>query len=186
MDAPLSLPQLDLNSLRIASPCSARWEHMSGDDRRRFCEDCGLHVHNLSAMTREEADAFVHAHADGGRLCIRMYKRADGTIITRDCPVGLARARAAARRLMRHIAVALGLVSLTGLVSAHLPGRTVSRLRCVAPVSWIIDLVRPAPPMTGKMLMGDVAWSPPQSVSITGRVVMPRNSPVPNPPPPQR
>jgi hypothetical protein len=27
-------------------------------------------------------------NAEGGRLCVRFYKRADGTVLTKDCPVG--------------------------------------------------------------------------------------------------
>ena len=30
--------------------------------------------------------------ATQGRLCVRFYRRADGTVLTQDCPVGLRRA----------------------------------------------------------------------------------------------
>jgi hypothetical protein len=78
-----------LKNIRIASPCSADWDQMYGDDRKRFCGDCKLNVYNLSGMTREEAEALI-INAEG-RLCVRFYKRRDGSVITQDCPVGWAR-----------------------------------------------------------------------------------------------
>jgi hypothetical protein len=60
---------------------------MVGDERVRFCDQCSLHVYNLSDMTRREAESLVTNTE--GRLCIRFYRRTDGTILTRNCPVGL-------------------------------------------------------------------------------------------------
>lgn len=81
-----------LDQLRIASPCLAAWEDMHGDDRVRFCDQCQLEVYNLSAMTEQEGTELVQSRS-GGRLCAAMFRRADGTVLTRDCPVGLARVR---------------------------------------------------------------------------------------------
>lgn len=80
-----------LNNIRIASPCQADWNEMYGDNRRRFCGDCKLNVYNLSGMTRDEAESLI-IKAEG-RLCVRFYRRADGTIITQDCPVGWAKVK---------------------------------------------------------------------------------------------
>jgi hypothetical protein len=44
---------------QIQSPCAADWDAMTGDDARRYCGQCDTHVHNLSAMTEEEARAVV-------------------------------------------------------------------------------------------------------------------------------
>jgi hypothetical protein len=77
-----------LANLAIASPCRAEWSAMAGDDKRRFCADCKLHVHDLSAMTTAEAHALLRA-AGGGRVCVRFHRRADGRVLTRDCPIGL-------------------------------------------------------------------------------------------------
>jgi hypothetical protein len=64
---------------------------------------CRLNVFNLSGMTREEAEALIRSKE--GRLCVRFFKRDDGTVLTQDCPVGFpARAR-------RSLAVALASVS---------------------------------------------------------------------------
>ena len=78
-----------LNNIKIASPCPADWNEMYGDDRKRFCGDCKLNVYNLSGMTKDEAESLI-MNAEG-RLCVRFYKRADGSVITADCPVGWAK-----------------------------------------------------------------------------------------------
>lgn len=78
-----------LNDLKIASPCPANWEAMYGDDRKRFCGECKLNVYNLSGMTQDEAERLVTNAED--RLCVRYYQRADGSVITQDCPVGWAK-----------------------------------------------------------------------------------------------
>lgn len=94
----MQLPQLD--DIHIASPCPMDWDEMVGDDRTRFCDMCTLHVYNIAGMTRDDAEALIR-NAEGGRLCIRMYKRADGTVLTRDCPVGL---RAIRQTMVRGVA----------------------------------------------------------------------------------
>jgi hypothetical protein len=83
-----------LDNIRVASPCSSDWNQMRGDERVRFCQQCSLNVYNLSSMTRREAEQLI-SNAEG-RLCIRYYRRRDGTVLTRNCPVGL---RALKRRL---------------------------------------------------------------------------------------
>ncbi len=83
-----------LEGLRVASPCTVSWEAMAGDARVRHCGACRLNVYNLSAMSRREAEDLVRRSE--GRLCVRFYRRADGTVLTQDCPVGL---RAVRRRL---------------------------------------------------------------------------------------
>ncbi|HXT01319.1 MAG TPA: hypothetical protein VN915_11635 [Elusimicrobiota bacterium] len=95
-----------LDELRIASPCSVSWASMTGDDRVRACAQCRLSVYNVSEMTRAEAEALIREKE--GRLCVRIYRRADGTILTRDCPVGL---RAARLKLLRWAGVAAALIA---------------------------------------------------------------------------
>jgi len=77
-----------LDKIEVATPCSASWEDMQGDERVRFCGACSLNVYNLSAMTREDAAKLVIATE--GRMCARFMRRLDGTVLTEDCPVGLA------------------------------------------------------------------------------------------------
>ncbi len=85
-----------LDNIRVAAPCSADWDSMFGNERVRLCEQCHLNVYNLSEMSRVEADRLINQAE--GRLCVRFYRRRDGSIITQNCPVGL---RAIKRRLSR-------------------------------------------------------------------------------------
>ncbi|MDB4946923.1 MAG: hypothetical protein JWP97_6457 [Labilithrix sp.] len=77
-----------LEEVKVASPCKADWNEMMGNERVRFCLSCEKNVFNLSAMARDEAEALLQSHA-GGDLCVRFYQRADGTVLTQDCPVGV-------------------------------------------------------------------------------------------------
>ncbi len=108
-----------LDNIKIASPCSQDWNSMTGNDRQRFCGSCELNVYNLSGMTRSEAERLIISAE--GRLCVRFYRRADGTVITQDCPVGWARVKRRATIMISAVASmtftffsALGLMSLTG------------------------------------------------------------------------
>ena len=87
----MTAEKFDLQQLKIASPCYERWDNMKGDDRVRHCASCKFNVFNLSELTRAEAEQLVATTE--GRLCVRLYKRWDGTVITADCPVGVSRAR---------------------------------------------------------------------------------------------
>jgi len=75
---------------------------MIGSERMRFCGQCSLNVYNLSGMTRSEAEHLIARNE--GRLCVRFYRRRDGSIITKDCPVGLR----AIRRRVSYVARAIG------------------------------------------------------------------------------
>lgn len=89
-----------LARVRIASPCPVSWDEMKGDERKRFCGHCNLHVYNISAMTHSEAESLLKTAE--GRLCARLYRREDGTVLTQDCPVGL---KALRRRLKMRVGV---------------------------------------------------------------------------------
>jgi hypothetical protein len=78
-----------LANVTVASPCSARWGHMVGDERVRLCMQCQKHVYNFSAMTSAEIAQVVREKE--GRLCARFYRRTDGTMLTADCPLGVGR-----------------------------------------------------------------------------------------------
>jgi hypothetical protein len=60
---------------KLSFTCPMDWNGMRGDDKKRFCEHCQLHVHNLSAMTTQEQDALLSQGS--GRRCIAYVKRAD-------------------------------------------------------------------------------------------------------------
>ncbi|MEP6850152.1 MAG: carboxypeptidase-like regulatory domain-containing protein [Acidobacteriota bacterium] len=100
----------DINNLRVASPCHVGWENMSGDERKRFCDSCSTDVYNISGLTALEVQQLITNRS--GRLCIRLYRRADGTVLTKDCPVVF---RAYQKRVTRFAGAALA--AIFGLVS---------------------------------------------------------------------
>lgn len=168
-----------LSSIRIASPCHASWEGMAGDDRVRHCCDCRLSVYNIAEMGREEAIRLIQDTE--GRLCVRLHRRPDGTLITRDCPRGL---RAVRRKAALAVACCAGLVvSLAALAlgANKKHDDSVWAVVRIHDASWrqnlpsllrgIIDRIDPLPvavaggagpaPAQGNLVMGAVAPNPP-------------------------
>jgi hypothetical protein len=100
-----------IDHLRIATPCPISWDQMTGDNRVRFCDHCHLNVYNISELSRSEAEKLIASTE--GRLCARLFRRADGTVLTKDCPVGL---RALRRRVAkRTAAIFTAIVSLSAV-----------------------------------------------------------------------
>jgi hypothetical protein len=131
-----SLPRLE--DVRIAAPCPASWEAMKGDDRVRFCAACGKDVYNLSALPRVEAEQLLAER--GGSICKTLYLRADGTVITADCPVGVVRRL----RVRRVLAVAAGAGALALATALYR-----SPPRAAAPVAATPERIAPAPTSPG-------------------------------------
>lgn len=77
---------IPLKNLHIASPCQADWQKMVGSESVRFCGDCKLNVYNISQLTTQQAEDLIRQTE--GHLCVRYFKRADGTVLVQDCPVG--------------------------------------------------------------------------------------------------
>jgi hypothetical protein len=98
----MSKQSFDINKLRVAAPCSAPWDAMTGDEKSRHCEMCSLNVYNFSEMTETEVKNLIEKTE--GRICARLYKRADGTVLTKNCPVGI---RAFYRRTTQRAGAAL-------------------------------------------------------------------------------
>ena len=96
---------LDGMQIRIASPCEANWSEMSGDERMRHCSLCNLNVYNFGEMKSEEITSLLQRSE--GRVCARIYQRADGTLLTRDCPRGLRALRLRATRFATALVAAL-------------------------------------------------------------------------------
>lgn len=143
-----------LNNVRVASPCSADWNSMYGDERKRFCPECKMNVYNLSDMTRPEAESLLFNWE--GRLCVRFFRRADGTVLTKNCPVGW---QAVKQKISRRATAVFSVFA--GLFAG------------VAGVSFFKD--KPNTAEVGKItvsskpiaLMGDVAYEPEQQGGIS-------------------
>lgn len=113
-----SLPvQLDL-------PCQVPWDQMAGDERVRFCTQCNLNVHNLSAMTEDEAAVFLAMR--GGRVCVAYERRADGGAVfagARSLPVIQYATPTRRRRWLVPAAIA-GAIATAGAAAALKPTAT--------------------------------------------------------------
>jgi len=171
----MTRPEEILKKVRVASPCPANWDHMEGDDRVRYCSLCRLNVYNLSDMPAGDAARLVSERE--GRLCVRYFQRRDGSVLTRDCPVGI---RAIRKRMANSFACAIVLM-LSGLAYASNLGRRDSnscesgslikdaraRLGNVEPFRSVLDWIDPPKPApinatTGRVVVGVMAptWWP--------------------------
>jgi hypothetical protein len=99
------IPISPLDNVKLAYPCKTTWDSMAGDDRVRYCDKCQLNVYNLSGMTKQQAEKTVSSTE--GRLCVSFYRRTDGTILTQNCPVGLA---AVKQRVANTVSLALSVL----------------------------------------------------------------------------
>jgi hypothetical protein len=143
---PVLPPEPDsIDHLTIATPCDVPWASLVGDDRVRYCGRCSQSVYNIAAMDRREARRLLESRT--GRLCLRLYRRVDGTIVTADC---WSRLRAARRRGR----LALG-AALVAVVCAEISGmwfglqglyRFWNRARSAMPVSLEVT-----PPPIGEL-----------------------------------
>ena len=151
-----------LNNLKIASPCSQDWDAMIGDERKRFCGECKLNVYNLSGMTRVEAEQLLANSED--RLCVRFFKRADGTVLTEDCPVGWQRVK---RRISQTAAAAFSLI--IGVLGGLGFTTAFSQTSVGKKIRFLPVLTTPTP----ERLMGAIAMPTPKTTPS------PKSSPTP-------
>lgn len=164
--------RVDIDRIGVASPCSESWDGMEGDERVRYCDRCALNVYNLSDLTRDQASDLVSAAE--GRLCVRFFKRDDGTMLTRDCPVGLARRTG---RFVR--AIAASLLALLGFLPSCGSDSSSPKPQ---PGS---ETVSPDDPHELQPLQGEIIKGAPDEIEIigdvefVGRMVVPH---VPQPP----
>jgi hypothetical protein len=126
MQVKRSLPVLE--DVQIASPCSENWEDMVGDQRTRFCVKCDKNVYDVSAMTRDEAETLIASTEGSDELCLRLYRRQDGTILTADCAVGRRR-----RRVTRVAAAAAVFGGAAAALSYGATATTASEMSIQAP-----------------------------------------------------
>jgi len=111
-----------LDNIKIASPCSADWNEMIGDNRQRHCAECRLNVYNLSDMTQTEAENFLINSE--GRVCLTFHRRSDGTVLMKDCPIGWQRLK---KNVSRFAAAAFSIIA--GLSAGVLGLETLKSLR---------------------------------------------------------
>jgi hypothetical protein len=106
-----------VQSIKIAAPCNVDWNSMTGDERKRLCGQCKLHVYNIEKLTSAEVVSLIQVNE--GKVCMQIFRRKDGTILTENCPVGLRKLRDKAKRLMKSAAVFLTWLGLTTSTNAQ-------------------------------------------------------------------
>ncbi|HSS18503.1 MAG TPA: ankyrin repeat domain-containing protein [Pyrinomonadaceae bacterium] len=117
-------PKNFLNNITIPSPCTADWNSMIGNDQVRFCQHCKLNVHDLSAISRNQAERLVAK--SNGRLCIRYVRDPLGRLVNLPATQKLHRI---SRRASRFVAGAFtATLSISSAVAQSSPA---SRLRAV-------------------------------------------------------
>lgn len=79
---------LALKEIKIASPCHVTLDKMEDRGKCFYCNDCKLNVYHFSNLNSAEIAILLNENNE--KLCIGMFKREDGTVITKDCPLGLA------------------------------------------------------------------------------------------------
>lgn len=157
IDSKRQLPVLP--NIRVASPCPASWDAMTGDRRVRACSHCNQNVFNLSAMSRADAEELVRSTA--GNLCAQYYQRTDGSILLADCEVGVAR-----RRTQKRLAAGAALMlagSATLAMWPKPPRPTAAAVRVPVVESFVPASVTAhedaPPPDDTKMIRGKVSIS---------------------------
>jgi hypothetical protein len=116
-------------------------------------------------MTRREAEALVFESE--GRACVRFFRRADGTMMTADCP-------ASRRPLWRAwlglgvaavIAIALAVIGRMAPRAEHRTGLRdhLGRAQDVEPIRTVVDWIDPPPPV---WVVGKLCVPPPPPVPV--------------------
>ena len=77
-----SKPTTQLRIL-IGKPCRENWDRMSGDECVRHCDRCDKKVYNIAGLSMDAAVELLSQHEQS--VCARVFRRPDGTIVTRDC-----------------------------------------------------------------------------------------------------
>ncbi|HMF43934.1 MAG TPA: hypothetical protein VKQ32_24845 [Polyangia bacterium] len=83
-----------LPRIAIRVPCTADWNQMrpiESDGRARLCAACDKPVYDARSMTRADLGRLIAKH-EGALPCLRLLRRADGTLMTKGCFAPVVRA----------------------------------------------------------------------------------------------
>lgn len=122
--------------------------------RARFCESCERPVYDSQALTHGELADLIARHEGRQLPCVRLHRRPDGTIVTRDCFAPFLRA---GRFLWLRVALgavafwawALGFRPLAQSVRRHVAQREATRLEIddrAVDIQGVLITIRHAPP----------------------------------------
>lgn len=161
----------------LASPCSARWDEMTGDEKARHCSQCKLDVLNAESMTDEEVTQAIMSLVAGKRVCMRIFRRADGTILTKDCPIGARKIKERLRTAAGWLAGGLSIL-LASAAAAQSKGGDCDPKKKEKPL-WHSQVTADAPAAAnGKPPAGeDVSGAKPRlNIPVPGQIAPPQYS----------
>jgi hypothetical protein len=160
----VNMSRMSLNQIEVAEPCDVSWDQMAGNGAGRFCEHCRKTVHDLSAMSKDQAERLVCE--SGGNLCVRFARAADGEMLTLDYRSAPAK-RGWTWRMWTVIALAGGLTA--GVVNAAIFGKRVMPAAAAQtqPPRMMMGVIAPtyAPVGTGSNASGDKPCPNPTSTA---------------------
>lgn len=93
--APSTPPKL-LDHCAVAAPCSGACATSDGNPRVSLCQRCGLFLYDVENLSPGAAHTLTVRTE--GQTSGRLFKRRDGKVMTRNCPVGLEELRARLRK----------------------------------------------------------------------------------------
>lgn len=146
-----------LDDVKMTYSCPLAWDKLVGGDRKKYCGECDKHVHNLTAMTRLEAQRFLNANQEAP-ICVRVEVDAMGRSVHR-----------ATLELPAFSFPAVG-VGVLAVSVAGGPSSCSQETSCQKPplIEQVVEMGQMAvvpvmgePAMdTGLELMGDIAFEP--------------------------
>jgi hypothetical protein len=159
-----------LARIHVATPCTADWSQMTGDERVRHCAHCKKDVFNLSDMSRAQAERLIIEM--NGDLCARYYQRKDGTILLADCSVGLQQKRRTGVLAAGAAMLLAGAGGMAGYLRLRHHEARLAKVDVPEPTRPTpMIIVDPPQPPEVREVKGDVGIAPPEA--IQGGISMP-------------
>jgi hypothetical protein len=146
---------------KINKPCPADWNEMTGNDASRHCDKCKKSVHNISQLSKEEAEQ-VLCHSTQS-VCIRIQQAANGAFKTQS-------------GWMKRVAIAgaatLTLIPMTGCeTQSQITGEAATYSQPNSPVTTGKVAASEPQPEQGEPLTGVVAGP-----METGEIAVPKSN----------
>ncbi len=80
-----------VDSKKMATPCTFTWSESGGKDRVRACSQCRAQVYDFTGMELDDAEALIFKQESLKKATL--FKRADGKFMTKNCPLQAQRKR---------------------------------------------------------------------------------------------
>ncbi len=80
-----------VDSKKMATPCSFTWSESSGKERVRACSQCRTQVYDFTGMELDDAEALIFKQESVKNATL--FKRVDGKFMTKNCPLQAQRKR---------------------------------------------------------------------------------------------